>query len=179
MKIRNLALPLVLMCTCLLVTLPTVGAEARAKRPVAGANMAPPPGTMKAPAFTLTSIDGSNVSLDRYQGRVKIINFWATWCPPCREEIPSFVALQTRYRPRGLEIIGLSIDRDPEVVKAFAKANGINYACLMANETIQQAYGGIRSIPTTFLVGKRGYVFRKYQGSRSAETFEADLTQLL
>ena len=132
-----------------------------------------------APAFRLTPVAGGAGDLKAYAGKVRIIDFWATWCPPCRKEIPGFVALQAKYKKQGLAVIGVSVDDGPEPVKAFMQANGVNYPVLMADGAVQQAYGGIRGIPTTFIVGRKGYIYKKYVGGYDASVFEADVLSLL
>lgn len=134
-----------------------------------------------APAFTLKrSQDGKPFSLNDAKGKVRIVDFWATWCPPCREEIPGFIALQKKYQAKGLEVIGVSVDRGgPEVVNKFAQENHINYTMLMSERDVETAYGGIRSIPTTFLIDRQGQIVKKYIGAVSMDEFEADLKPLL
>lgn len=130
-----------------------------------------------APDFTLTGIDGQNVQLSSFKGKVVILDFWATWCPPCKAEIPFFVELQSQYGKDGLAIIGAALD-DPEKVKAFAKDYGINYPVALANRDTATTYGGIRGIPTTFVIDKKGNVVRQYVGYRPKEVFEADFKAL-
>jgi cytochrome c biogenesis protein CcmG/thiol:disulfide interchange protein DsbE len=134
----------------------------------------------KAPDFKLKALDGKEVKLSDFKGKVRIVDFWATWCPPCREEIPDFISLQKEFKGKGLEIIGVSVDREgPEVVKKFGKEFGINYTSLLANEEVIAAYGGIRGIPTTFVIDREGYIVKKYVGATSKETFEKDIKELL
>ena len=135
----------------------------------------------KAPEFTLkTAKDGKTVKLSDFKGKVRIVDFWATWCPPCRGEIPHFVALQKKYQKKGLEVIGLSVDRDgPEVVNKFAKEQGINYTSLMADDTVMSAYGGIRGIPTTFVIDREGNIVKKYVGGTEEAEFEKVIKDLL
>lgn len=134
-----------------------------------------------APDFTLNrSLDGKPAKLSDMKGKVRLVDFWATWCPPCREEIPGFIALQKKYQAKGLEVIGVSVDQGgPEKVNDFVKKQGINYLSLMSSSEAEAAYGGIRSIPTTFLIDRKGKVVKKYLGATPMETFEADLKPLL
>ena len=134
----------------------------------------------KAPEFKLKALDGKEVRLSDFKGKVRIVDFWATWCPPCREEIPDFISLQKQYKAKGLEVIGVSVDRGgPEVVQKFNKEYGVNYTSLMANDEVQAAFGGIRAIPTTFLIDRDGNIVKKYQGLVSKEVFEKDIKELL
>jgi cytochrome c biogenesis protein CcmG/thiol:disulfide interchange protein DsbE len=135
----------------------------------------------KAPEFTLKSAkDGKTVKLSDFKGKVRIVDFWATWCPPCRGEIPHFVALQKKYKKKGLEVIGLSVDRDgPDVVNKFAKEQGINYTSLMADDKAMSDYGGIRGIPTTFVIDRDGNIVKKYVGGQDEAAFEKDIKDLL
>lgn len=144
----------------------------------AGKKLAP---ISKAADFALKkSSDGKVVKLSDMKGKVRLVDFWATWCPPCREEIPGFIELQKKYQSKGLEVIGVSVDRGgPPVVNAFVKENHINYTSLMSDAATESAYGGIRSIPTTFLIDREGNVVKKYLGAHPMEDFEADIKALL
>ncbi|MFP5501938.1 MAG: TlpA disulfide reductase family protein [Candidatus Sericytochromatia bacterium] len=134
----------------------------------------------KAADFNLTSIEGKKFSLADFKGKVVILDFWATWCPPCREEIPDFIALQKQYRSQGLEIVGVSVDREgPSVVKKFGEEYGINYTSLMADDKVTAAYGGIRGLPTTFVIDRQGNIIKKYVGAQPKATFEKDVKALL
>lgn len=133
-----------------------------------------------APEFALASLDGETVKLSDYQGRVVIVDFWATWCPPCREEIPHFVELQQRFGDRGLTVIGVSVDQGgPQVVRSFAQEQEINYPLVMADARVAGDYGGIRGIPTTFIIDRQGRIVKKYVGYQDMSVFERDVEALL
>lgn len=134
-----------------------------------------------APDFTLKNAKtGKTTKLSDFKGKVRLLNFWATWCPPCRGEIPDMVKVQKEFQKKGLQIIGASVDQGgPTVVQAFAKANNINYPLVMADETVVDAYGGIRGIPTTFLIDRQGQIVKKFVGPLSKEQFEQEIKPLL
>ncbi len=151
--------------------------------PIAVATPKPAAHAILGPAadFTLKTADGAKpVKLSDYKGKVRIVDFWATWCPPCRGEIPDFVALQKQYGAKGLQVIGVSMDRGgPEIVTKFMQENGMNYVSLMSESSVEAAYGGIRAIPSTFLVDRDGNIVKKYVGGQEKATFENDLKALL
>ena len=105
----------------------------------------------KAPAFTLKNLDGKSVKLSDFKGKVLIIDFWATWCPPCKAEIPDFIDLYKTYQKKGLVILGIALD-DKEKVSKFAKDYNINYPIVIGDQSISALYGGITGIPTTFII---------------------------
>lgn len=134
----------------------------------------------QAPDFTLQTPEGETLSFAQFQGKIALIDFWATWCPPCQEEIPGFIDLYTRYKDKGLEIIGISLDTTgTEVVRKFIEEFAVNYPIVMGDREIIKAYGGIRAIPTTFLVNAKGRIVKKYIGMHSADEFEQDISNLL
>lgn len=133
-----------------------------------------------APDFNLIDSDGNSVSLEDFKGKVIILDFWATWCGPCRMEIPGYVKLYDKYQDQGLEIIGVSLDRDGwKPVKPFMDSYNINYPIVMGNMQIVQAYGGIQSIPTTFVINRQGKVVDRKIGARPIEYYEKILAELL
>lgn len=134
---------------------------------------------VQAPAFNLTTSGGGTLSLAKYAGKVRIIDFWATWCPPCKAEIPGFVALQKRYGKKGLVVLGISLDDDADALKNFMASYGVNYPVAVADAATKAAYGGIRAIPTTFVVGRKGYIYKKYVGGVDVSAFEQDIQALL
>lgn len=126
-----------------------------------------------APAWKLKDLDGRTVSSDQFKGKVLVVDFWATWCAPCLEEIPGYVALQKKYGPDGLVVIGVSVDRrGPAYVKQFAESHGINYTLVMADETVADAFGGFDAIPTTFLINREGRILNRKTGAVPPEVYE-------
>lgn len=116
------------------------------------------------PDFTVKAIDGQLIRLGDLRGKVVLINFWATWCPPCRAEIPDLIQLQRKYKDR-LVVLGVSEDDDgPEVVKRFATEHKINYPIVMSTPEISRAFPGVSSLPTTFLLDRQGLVVQRHLG---------------
>ncbi len=133
----------------------------------------------KASDFSLTSINDTVVRLSQYENKVVILNFFATWCPPCRREIPDFVELMNEYGDR-LVILGVSLDKgDVESLRNFATSYGINYPILIDDGQVSKAYGPIRSIPTTFIIDRNGKIVEKIIGSRRKSYFEKVIKPLL
>ncbi len=133
-----------------------------------------------APDWQLKNLDGKEVKLSDFKGKVVILNFWATWCPPCRREIPSFVWLQKQYGDKGLVIVGVSLDeKGPGVVKPFAAKMGINYPIVMGDPKTAADYGGIEVVPTTSVIDRNGKIAAEHQGDAERATFEAEIKPLL
>jgi peroxiredoxin len=134
----------------------------------------------RAPEFSLKDVNGAEKRLSDFKGKVVIIDFWATWCPPCREEIPHFIDLYDQYKNQGLEIIGISLDQGGErEVAAFITNNRINYTVVLGDEDVSDSYGGIGAIPTTFVLDRDGNIRKKYIGYKNKEVFEKDIKELL
>ena len=114
--------------------------------------------------FMLSDMTGQQVDLKQYAGKPVLLNFWATWCGPCKFEIPELVALQDKYRAEGFTVLGVSIDDPVEELKAFAAEYKMNYPVLMADQSIQDAYGPLFAIPVTFFIKRDGTVCRKHFG---------------
>ncbi len=126
----------------------------------------PPPPKLGdlAPPFILKDLDGKKVSLDDFKGKVVLIDFWATWCPPCKESVPDLNSLYEKYKNNGVVILGLSVDAGgPNIVKAFKEAYKMSYPILMADESITRKYG-VRGIPSLFILDKDGRVQQNFVG---------------
>jgi thiol-disulfide isomerase/thioredoxin len=134
----------------------------------------------KAPAWELSDPHGKPVKSSDFAGKVVILDFWATWCPPCKAEIPGFIELQEKYRDKGLVIVGVSLDEQgPAVVKPFMQQFKINYPIVMGDEKTAQDFGGVTAIPTTFIIDKAGNIVKKHVGFAPKENFEKEITPLL
>jgi len=145
----------------------------------ADTSLRPPGKRQQLDSFRLAAIGGPEWSLEDQRGSVVLLNFWATWCPPCRAETPDLVTLQQTYGPRGLRIVGISMDDDPaKVVPPFAAEYRIPYPMLIANENMPFG-GAIAALPTSMLVDAQGRVARRYRGLHTAEEFAPDIERLL
>jgi thiol-disulfide isomerase/thioredoxin len=132
------------------------------------------------PPWTLKNLDGKLVSLSDFKGKVVVLDIWATWCPPCRAEIPHFIELQNEFKDKGVAVVGMSVDSDgPEAVKKFAQDNGMNYPIVMADEATATAYGADQGIPLTIVIGKDGQVVGRHLGLTDKETFEDEIHKAL
>jgi thiol-disulfide isomerase/thioredoxin len=130
------------------------------------------------PAFLVNDVAGNPVSTAAWKGKVVFINFWATWCPPCRAEVPVLIDLATRYKDR-VQIVGVSLDDGPDEVRQFVKDEGINYPVVMASREILAEYGGVPALPTLFVVNPDGNVVQKHEGLYSRALYEAEIRLLL
>ena len=139
-----------------------------------------PSTALPAPTWQLSDLAGQTVSSEQFKGKVVVVDFWATWCPPCVAEIPSYIALQKKYAAQGLVIIGISMDRrGPAAVERFAAARGINYTIVMGNDASAEAFGGIEALPTTFLINRQGVIVHQKIGAGSPEEYEKLVQQAL
>ena len=123
----------------------------------------------KAPDFTLLSINDSSYTLSKMEGKVVLINFWATWCGPCRMEIPEFNELQKTYHERGLNILGISVSDNKKQLKNFTKSFAVDYPLLYGSakdmNKVMRDYDGVYAVPSSFLIGKNGNIIWKYPGA--------------
>lgn len=133
-----------------------------------------------APAWKLKDLAGQDISSDQFKGKVVVVDFWATWCPPCVGEIPGYVELQKKYGAQGLAIVGISLDQQgPEVVKKFADAKKINYTIVMGDDEVAAAFGGVQAIPTTFLIDRSGKIVHSKRGAMEHSEYEKLVVQAL
>src|SRR5215510_1094320 len=132
-----------------------------------------------APGFQLNDLEGKPISLDETKGKIVLLNFWATWCGPCRAEIPDLIELQNKYKDQ-LAIIALATDEDePGEVKKFAQKHGINYRIGMASDPLRVKYGGIPALPTSFIIDPQGRVVQKHIGLNDPSIYELEVRALL
>ncbi|MEW6131462.1 MAG: TlpA disulfide reductase family protein [Acidobacteriota bacterium] len=138
------------------------------------------PSNQAAPAFAMKNLAGEEIRLADLQDKVVILNFWATWCGPCRSEIPAFIKLQEAYKERGVEVIGVSLDdEDAEYVGKVAAGFGINYQVLMGTREVAEAYGPIQAIPMTVIIDRAGNVYSRHLGVMSFNNLEEKIKAIL
>ena len=149
-------------------------------RAVNAASVKPDKERKQAPDFTLKDADGKVVHLADYKGKVVLLDFWATWCGPCKVEIPWFMDMQRKSKDRGFEVLGVAMDDEGwEVVKPFVAKLAVNYRILAGTDVVAQAYGGVDALPTTFLIDKTGKIAAVHVGLASKKEFEDGIEQLL
>jgi thiol-disulfide isomerase/thioredoxin len=130
-------------------------------------------GVKPAPNFVLKTSDGQTVELKKLVGKVVVINFWATWCGPCRMEIPGMLEVYKKYKGEGLEIIGVSLDQKGwSVVTPYVEKTKIDYPIVLGTEQVVSDYGNLQAIPSTFVVDKKGNIVAEHTGSLSKDAFE-------
>lgn len=134
-----------------------------------------------APDFQLVDLEGRNVRLADLRGKAVLLNFWATWCPPCKIEMPWFVDLQKQYGPQGLQVVGVAMDEGNahDAVAKFAKEMGLNYTVLLGNDKVADQYGGVDALPTTFYIGRDGKIVTRVFGLVSHKEIEDNVRAAL
>lgn len=132
-----------------------------------------------APDFFLPQLTGERIRLSSYRGKVILLDFWATWCDSCRDEIPHFVELQNMYGGQGLQIIGIAMDDGVEPVRDFAERFKMNYPVVIGNAKIGELYGGVLGLPIAFVIARDGRIFAKHAGATSIPVLEKEIMMLL
>jgi peroxiredoxin len=149
-------------------------------RPVQAAGVKPGKDRHDAPDFALKDAAGKVVHLSDYKGKVVLLDFWATWCGPCRIEIPWFTEMQRKYKDEGFAVLGVSMDDEGwEVVKPFLSQAGVNYRVVIGNDETAQMYGGVDALPTTFLIDRDGKIAAVHIALTDKKDFEDGVEQLL
>lgn len=139
-----------------------------------------PISNQKAPAWEMAKLDGETASSEDFAGKIQVVNFWATWCPPCVHELPELQAFHEENKEKGVVVIGASTDSDgPDLVNRFAVRKGLTFPILMADEAAQQAFGGISQIPTTFIVDRDGTFVARYIGALTRAELNKVIAPLL
>ena len=152
---------------------PAPGAEITGKDPAGSPGAA-------APDFALTNLAGTTVRLSDFKGKIVLLDFWATWCAPCREEIPGFIQLQKQYSGRGFTVLGIALDDDgAAVVRPLAQKLGVNYPLVIGNTQVAASYGGIQAVPTAFLIGRDGRILKTFVGPRGKSEWERTIQRAL
>ena len=133
-----------------------------------------------APDFALKDADGKTVRLSDYRGKVVLVDFWATWCGPCKVEIPWFMDFERKYKDKGFAVIGVSMDEEGwDVVKPFVNHMAINYRIVLGNDEVAQSFGGVDALPTTFLIDRDGKVAAVHVGVAAKSDIENGIDELL
>jgi len=146
----------------------------------AGSPVKPESQRKKAPEFSLKDSNGQVVKLSDFKGKVVLLNFWATWCGPCKVEIPWFIDFETRLKDQGLVVLGVAMDDEGwEVVKPYITSKKVNYRVVMGDDSMANLYGGVESLPTTFVLDRDGRIARTHVGLVSKSEYENDIQELL
>jgi len=150
----------------------TTTTEARALKPAASRKA--------APEFELKDADGRSVKLSSYQGKVVVLNFWATWCGPCRVEIPWLIEFESQFKDKGFAVLGVAMDEEGwDLVKPYVQQKKVNYRILLGNDNVAAMYGGLENIPTTLVLDRDGKIAAMHIGLVSKSEYQNDIQQLL
>jgi len=132
-----------------------------------------------APDFTVIDLDGHKLTLSDFKGKVVLLNFWATWCAPCRSEIPHFVEMQNKYGPQGFQVIGISMDDDAKPVREFYQEYKLNYPVAVGDDKLAERYGGVLGLPINFIIDREGRIYAKHLGATDVSVFDQQVQELL
>jgi len=150
------------------------------EEPVVRAAVKPESDRKAAPEFSLKDSNGATAKLSDYKGKVILLNFWATWCGPCKIEIPWFIEFEQNYKDRGFAVLGVSMDDDGwDAVKPYLAARKVNYRVVLGNDQVAQLYGGVDSLPTTFVIDRDGKIASTHIGLVSRRDYQSDIEALL
>jgi cytochrome c biogenesis protein CcmG/thiol:disulfide interchange protein DsbE len=133
----------------------------------------------RAPDFALTDAEGRKVRLADFAGKVVVLNFWATWCPPCRREIPDFVQLQKQYGPKGVVVVGISLDDSWDPVRPFMTENAMNYPVLLGDRAVAETYDAAKAIPMTYVIDASGVIRTRHLGYGPAAVWQRAIDDAL
>jgi peroxiredoxin len=135
--------------------------------------------TGQAPDFSVSDLQGKKITLSSYQGKVVLLDFWATWCAPCLEEIPHFVDMQKKLGPQGFQAIGISMDDDVKPVQKFYQEHRLNYPVALGTNELTQSYGGILGLPVTLVINRDGMIRKKFVGATDPAHIEDEVVSAL
>ena len=133
----------------------------------------------EAPDFSVTDLQGKKLALSDYRGKVVLLDFWATWCAPCLDEIPHFVEMQQKYAPQGFQAIGISMDDGPKPVEQFYSEHKLNYPVAIGTAKLAESYGGVLGLPVTFVVGRDGRIRKMFVGATDPGIIEREVVNAL
>jgi peroxiredoxin len=172
-EIRNLLIALVVFCLVLGVYLVVHLHEHRDSARFSRDNL------RTVPDLSLTDLNGSAIHTADYKNKVVLANFWATWCVPCAEEAPQFIALQKKYQSQGLQVIGFSVDDDAQELQSFYRKYQMNYPVIPSDVKLADTFGGVLGLPTTFVIGRDRRIHSKHSGATDFSVLEQEVVALL
>lgn len=173
--------PVVLIIVAMVVALMLVfGFKLTRRRSQSSESSGSPAKNGFAPDFTLQSLDGKTIRLSDLRGKPVVLNFWATWCAPCKIEMPWFVELQKKYEPAGVQFLGVAMDdASTKEIAEFTQSMNVNYPILLGKETVGDAYGGVQFLPETFYIGRDGKIVDKAFGLKGRGEIEDDIKKII
>ena len=167
------------LCVSVVLAVLSIGCSS-GSRTVKAASVRPNKERKLAPDFALQDVNGHTVKLSDYRGKVVLLDFWATWCGPCKIEIPWFQEFERQNKDKGFAVIGVAMDEEGwDVVKPFAQERSINYRLVVGNDSIAQQFGGVDALPTTFLIDREGKIASVHIGLSGKRDFENGIQELL